>query len=136
MCWIVSVNAYAFITCFFKQLKISVYVQSTQPLFKKLLSFVHCFSNILKAIKEFIITMSCKWPVLLSLLTICIFFSNFTHGYEGADSNFHSPPLSGMSFFFLLWLVECGLAYPFILVVRSITSIVSVLYLHYCIILL
>lgn len=89
---------------FFKQLKISVYVQSTQPLFKKLLSFVHCFSNILKAIKEFIITMSCKWPVLLSLLTICIFFSNFTHGYEGADSNFHSPPLSGMSFFFIIMI--------------------------------
>uniref|UniRef100_M1CGR4 Transmembrane protein n=1 Tax=Solanum tuberosum TaxID=4113 RepID=M1CGR4_SOLTU len=38
--------------------------------------------------------MLCKWPMLLSLLTIFIFFSNFTHGDGGTDSHFQSPPLS------------------------------------------
>ncbi|XP_049410215.1 uncharacterized protein LOC125873346 [Solanum stenotomum] len=38
--------------------------------------------------------MLCKWPMLLSLLTIFIFFSNFTHGDGGEDSHFQSPPLS------------------------------------------
>lgn len=102
---------------FFSLLSLCVYVQSTQTLFKflkELLTFFIIFLTFLKAIKEqeslkLTITMLPKWPMLLSLLAIFIFFSSFTHG--GSQSHFQSPPLPGIYHFFFTFHVQIFLLY-------------------------